>query len=233
MTVISDEYAQSMNDIVPALPPASWDELNTTLDQLHDSAPWFQIDVCDGIFVPTRSWPMNPNDRTHFAKLVRGDEGLPHWQDFNFEVDLMVHAPENQLSSWISVGVRRAVVHLESHHDWSLVKEAAGDALELGLGIDLDPPYEKLASYVPRVDYLQIMGIAKLGKQGTEPDERVYALLTKVRADFPDVTIQIDGGVKLENARRLLDAGADRLVVGSKIVKAEVPKDEYLKFKNV
>lgn len=219
-----------MNDIVPAIPAASWEELSAKLDALHGTAPWFQIDVCDGIFVPSRSWPMQPADRAQFTKLVRGDEGLPHWQEFNFEVDLMVHTPEKYLTSWISVGVRRAVIHLESQHDWSLVKEAAGDSVELGLAIDLDPPYEKLTAYVPRVEYLQIMGIAKLGKQGTDPDDRVYALIEKVRRDFPDVTIQIDGGVTLENARALLDAGADRLVVGSKIVKALSPKDAYKNF---
>lgn len=219
-----------MNDIVPAIPAASWEELNEKLEALHGTAPWFQIDVCDGVFVPTRSWPMNPVDRTQFLKLVRGEEGLPHWQECNFEVDLMVHSPEKYLSSWISVGIQRAVIHLESQHEWALVKEAAGDSVELGLAIDLDPPYAKLAAYVPRVEYLQIMGIAKLGVQGTEPDDRVYALIERVRSDFPDVTIQIDGGVTLENAHALLDAGADRLIVGSKIVKALSPKDAYKNF---
>jgi ribulose-phosphate 3-epimerase len=219
-----------MNDIVPALPAASWDELVHALEHVRGTAPWFQIDVCDGVFVPARSWPMYPADRAQFAKLVRGDEGLPFWQDFSFEVDLMVHHPERHLSAWISAGVSRAVIHLESNHDWALVKEAAGDTIELGLAIDLDPPLEKLAAYVPRVEYLQIMGIAQLGSQGRELDERVYGLLRTVRENFPDVTIQIDGGVTLENARALLDAGADRLAVGSKIVKADSPKDAYRAF---
>jgi ribulose-phosphate 3-epimerase len=219
-----------MNDIVPAIPAVSWDELVRTLESVRGVAPWFQIDVCDGVFVPTRSWPMQPTDRTQFTKLVRGDEGLPFWQDFTFEVDLMVHHPERHLSAWIAAGVSRAVIHLESNHDWSLVKEAAGDTLELGLAIDLDPPLEKLAAYVPRVEYLQIMGIARLGKQGTPPDERVYELLSTVRENFPDVTIQIDGGVTLENAKALLAGGADRLVVGSKIVKADVPAEAFRAF---
>lgn len=219
-----------MNEIIPAIPAASWDELSEKLGALHGDAPWFQIDVCDGMFVQTRSWPLNPEDRTQFSKLVSGEEGLPYWQDFNFEVDLMVHSPEKYLTSWISVGVQRAVIHLESQHDWTLIKEAAGESIELGLAIDLDPPYEKLSAYLPRVEYLQIMGIAKLGKQGTDPDDRVYALIEKVRSDFPDVTIQIDGGVTLENAKALLDAGADRLIVGSRIVKAASPKDAYRNF---
>ena len=113
---------------------------------------------------------------------------------------------------------------------WQELKDAVGDTAEIGLAIDLDPPYEKLATYLPRVDYLQIMGIARLGRQGTELDDRVYALIAQVRSDFPDVTIQIDGGVTLENARTLLDAGADRLVVGSAIIRDVSPKDAYRRF---
>ncbi len=221
-----------MNDIVPAILPHTFEELTLSLARLR-GARWVQIDICDGLFVTARTWPLNPTDRTHFAEILKGDEGLPYWQDFNFEVDLMVHSPEKHLPQWIAAGVSRVVIHLESRHLWEEVKSAAGDSVEIGLAVDLDPPYEKLAAYVPRVDYLELMGIARLGRQGTELDERVYSLLAKIRRDFPDVTIQIDGGVTKENARGLLDQGADRLVVGSKIVLASSPLDALRDFQQV
>lgn len=219
-----------MNDIVPAILPNTFEELEVGLARLIDGPRYVQLDVCDGLFVTTRTWPLNPRDRAHFADIIKGEEGLPYWQDFNFEVDLMVHNPEKHVVQWVAVGVFRVVFHLESKHNFTELKDAIGDTAEIGLALDLDPPYEKLALYIPKIDYLQIMGIPRLGKQGTEFDERTYALLKKVRSDFPDVTIQIDGGVTKENARALLDAGADRLVVGSAIVRASSPKDAYHAF---
>ena len=221
-----------MNEIIPAVLPRTYEDLEIALGRMVGAVPLVQIDICDGVFVDSRTWPLNPEDRGHFAAIVRGDEGLPYWSEFNFELDLMVHNPEKYISSWISAGIVRAVIHLESHHNWDEIKLATGDSLEIGLAIDLDPPYEKLESYIPRVDYVQIMGIAKLGKQGTELDQRVYPLIKRVRADYPDVTIQIDGGVTLDNARMLLECGADRLAVGSKIVGAAMPKDAIKDFQN-
>lgn len=222
-----------MNEIIPAILPHTFDDLAMSLSRLRGAVRLVQIDICDGMFVTSRTWPMNPKDRSHFAEILKGDEGLPYWQDFDFELDLMAHAPEKHLSQWIAAGISRAVIHLESRHSWEDVRSATGDSIELGLAIDLDPPYEKLHAYVPRVDYLQIMGIPRLGRQGTELDERVYALIARVRADYPGVTIQIDGGVTLDNARALLDAGADRLVVGSKIVGSPSPKDALKDFQSV
>ena len=222
-----------MNEIIPAILPRTFDDLSGALSRLRGVPLTVQLDICDGFFVPERTWPMGPSDRAHFAEILKGDEGLPYWQDFNFEVDLMVHAPEKFIPQWIAAGVSRVVVQLESRHEWHEVRDAVGDSVEVGLAIDLDPPYEKLAAYVPRVEYLQIMGIARLGRQGESLDDRIFSLLDRIRGDFPDVTIQIDGGVTLENARALLDKGADRLVVGSRIISDPSPKDALFAFQNL
>jgi len=214
-----------MTDIVPAILPESYDDLSTHLIRVRGAAHTVQIDICDGIFVQNRTWPMHPSDRAHFAEIIKGEEGLPYWQDFNFEVDLMVHTPEKFLSWWIAAGITRAVIHLESRHDIHACRDATGGSVELGLGIDLDPQWEKMHSAIAQVDYIQLMGIARLGYQGQSLDERVYPLIRKIKAEFPDVTLQIDGGVNEENAPLLLDSGADRLVVGSAIFGAEDPKE--------
>jgi ribulose-phosphate 3-epimerase len=222
-----------MTDIIPAVLPTSYDDLVERLGSVKGATTNVQIDICDGAFVPSRTWPLNPSDRAHFAEIVKGDEGLPYWEDFNFEVDLMVHNPEKFLSTWIAAGVTRAVIHQRSHHDWAAIHDAAGETLELGLGIDLSVDIEKIHTYITHVQYLQIMGIAQLGVQGEPLDERVYDLIKKVRAEFPDVTIQIDGGVSLDTAPDLLDAGADRLVVGSKVMFADNPKQALKEFQSL
>lgn len=221
-----------MNEIIPAILPGSFDDLSV-VEQFTGVTRWVQLDICDGLFVSSRTWPLFPKDRARFARMVKGEEGLPHWQDFDFEVDLMMHHPERCIPAWLSAGAGRFVVHLESHHSWEAVRDAAGAGIEVGIAIDLDPPYEHFVATAFRADYIQIMGIAELGKQGSTLDERALPLIERVRSDFPDVTIQIDGGVTLENARSLFNAGADRLVVGSKIVRAPSPKEVLIAFQNL
>ena len=94
---MSGESRNSMNDIVPALLPYSYDDLSEHLGHLKGAAPIVQIDICDGLFVTSRTWPNEPKDKDRFAQIVKGEEGLPYWEDFNFEIDLMVHNPERHL----------------------------------------------------------------------------------------------------------------------------------------
>ncbi|MEK7530891.1 MAG: HisA/HisF-related TIM barrel protein [Patescibacteria group bacterium] len=225
-----------MNEIIPAVLEDSYEAVSNALAALsgeHLQPLTVQIDVCDGQFVRHRTWPLNPGDRTRFAQIVKGEEGMPCWQDFNFQVDLMLQDPELHISSWLAAGASAVVIHLESRHDWAAVMDAAGQAVELGLAIDLDPPWERVHAALARADFIQIMGIQRLGGQGEDLDERVYDVVKKIRTEFPDATIQIDGGVRLDNARTLFDAGVDRLVVGSAIVHADSPRQALKDFQKI
>lgn len=230
MTGTCVAFSSSMHKIIPAILPHTYEELEVGLARLVGGPEYVQIDVCDGLFVTTRTWPLNPPDRAHFSDIIKGDDGLPYWHEFNFEVDLMVHTPEKHVLNWVAAGVSRVVVHLKSRHSWQEFIDAVGDTAEIGLAIDLDPPYDTLALYMPHIEYLQVMGIARLGMQGTVLDQRVFGLIERIKKDFPDVTLQVDGGVTEENARTLRDAGADRLVVGSAIMRAASPRDAYHRF---
>ncbi len=222
-----------MTDIIPAILPDSFEDLTERLGSIAGAARIVQIDLCDGAFNKTTTWPMHPKDREHFLNIVRGEEGLPHWQDFDFEVDLMVHHPERMLSWWIAAGIARAVIHLESLHDFGACRDAAGGSVELGIGIDLDPPWNLINSAITRADYIQVMGIGRLGRQGEPLDERVYDVIPRIKSAFPDVTLQVDGGVTLENCRALLDVGVDRFVVGSSIFSAAEPRAMLLDFQGL
>lgn len=201
-----------MIEIVPAVLVGTLDELKAKLVRLKDLTRRVQIDVCDGYFTPTRTWP-----------YPGGEVQLPYAADFDFEVDLMVQRPEKVLAEWVRAGIMRAVFHLESPHDFRALTQSAGD-IELGLGIDLDPPHERIAAYVERVEYFQVMGIGRLGKQGEPFDARTIPLIERLKTDFPQMPIQVDGGVDPDTASALVAAGASRLVVGHYIVNADDPK---------
>lgn len=219
-------------EILPAIIPQSLDELKSKLARLRGcGARMIQIDITDGMFVVNRSWPMHHGDAPSFKRIVSGDEGLPFWEEFDFEVDLMAHNPETLIPDWVRAGVSRAVIHLKSRHDFAACREAAGEAVELGIAIDLDPQHERLAQYAPHIDYIQIMGIARLGQQGEPFDERVFNVISRVRRDFPEMVIQVDGGVDDTVAADLIRAGVRRLVSGSFVLFSDSPKEAVRKLR--
>jgi ribulose-phosphate 3-epimerase len=73
------------------------------------------------------------------------------------------------------------------------------------------------------IDFVQFMGIAKIGAQGQPFDERVLEKVRVFHARHPDVPIQVDGGVSVKNAKKLLSSGVSTLVMGSGILRAKDP----------
>ncbi|MBI3573689.1 hypothetical protein HY090_01425 [Candidatus Kaiserbacteria bacterium] len=212
-------------EIIPAILPASLEELRTKLGIVRGIAKTVQIDLCDGFFVPARTWPFNKGDREQFERIAKGIEGFPLWQDFDFEIDFMLHNPEKMLGEWAQVGISRAVIHIESKHDFAACRRAAGDLVELGVALNNDTPLSRLDEYFGRIDYVQLMGIATIGKQGEPFDERVLLRIKELKKAHSNVTIQIDGSVNGDSAPRLVAAGADRLVSGSYILRSHNPRE--------
>jgi pentose-5-phosphate-3-epimerase len=80
------------------------------------------------------------------------------------------------------------------------------------------------------MDFVQVMGIDRIGRQGEPPDihHREIALVERLRRRYPSLTIQVDGGVA-PHVKELVRAGANRLIVGSAIVHAKNPGEVYKK----
>jgi ribulose-phosphate 3-epimerase len=76
---------------------------------------------------------------------------------------------------------------------------------------------------LPEVSYVQFMGIAQIGKQGQRFDDRVFEKITAFHARHPDIPIQVDGGVSLGNAKKLVALGVSTLVVGSALLHSSDP----------
>ena len=234
-----------MIEIIPAIMPRSFTELRERVEDLKGLAESFQIDVMDGIFVPEKSWPYTEGDYEGFSRLAVGNESLDAWAEMDFEADLMVREPLSEIEKWFHAGARRVIIHIESADALSDCLAAAKsnmhtrhapDALggrEIGFAINIDTPSEALLPWARDVDFVQFMGIAKIGYQGQPFDERVIQKIKEFREKYPDVTISVDGGVSLETAQRLIEAGANRLVVGSALWKSDDMEETINKFKNM
>ena len=221
-----------MAEIIPAILPKSYDELIEQLDLAAPCVTTVQIDICDGGYAPSRTWPYLKGVDTDqiFEDIVSQEKALPHWEELNYEFDLMVKDVSSKIPDFISAGASKIIVHKGSVDDAELatiIKEYGKHSEELGpfdveLGIALKPSEtaESVAGIVPHIHSVQVMGSEKIGHHGEALNEKAVELIRNLRSAYPDLPISIDIGVNLETAPKLIDAGATHLVVGSALFNA-------------
>lgn len=205
-------------EVVPAIIPQSAAHLRTVIDALNGAAPSIQIDLVDGTYAPSISWPFSGDGLNKEALALFAEIAQAH----AVEVDLMVAEPEMYIPGLIASGVSRIAVHLKSTGRLdTILAEKAGVAI--GVAIETDDRVASLAPYASRIDFVQCMGIATIGLQGQPFDDRVLAQIKEVRATFPNLEVSVDGGVTMFTLSLLKAAGATRFVAGSAIVNAADP----------
>lgn len=249
-----------MIEIIPAFMPRTFEELREQMERFVGLVETVQIDVMDGVFVGNRSWPygsthstnsgqagspQDSEDKNVLRDLVEGGDTIPFWEDIDFEADLMIANPEQEIANWISYGASRVIVHIESVTDMDFIIAEVKDSLngkqldgeeerriEIGIALNIDTPNKTIEPWIYAVDFIQCMGIAKIGFQGQPFDERVISKIEDLRELNPDVTISVDGGVNFESASKLVAAGATRLVSGSTILESDDPISTIERLKN-
>ncbi|TAL49195.1 hypothetical protein EPN83_01495 [Patescibacteria group bacterium] len=235
-----------MTEVIPAIIPRSLSDLEDKLSHIVGLVKFVQVDVLDGTLVPERSWPyLSTGVDPDFVRIIREEDGLPFWEEFDFEVDLMVGRPRNVLDQWVTAGAVRVIAHYESFSSpkeaLSFVESFESDFgnrsslvnTELGLALNIETSNEVLEPLISHLDVVEFMGIGTIGRQGEPFDSRVLRKIADLRAKFPDVIISVDGGVNLESAPRLVEAGASRLVAGSVIWKSENPQETIIELQNL
>lgn len=216
-------------EIVPAILERNFSHIRDKISDVVDFAKTVQIDVCDGIYVQSTTWPYGKSDG-HFEAILKEEEGMPGWDRLDFEYDLMVKNPDAEYAlKWVRLGGSRIVLHSDSNSDLSTVFEALSGYAQRGIAIKPNTPIEILDKYIDKIEYVQIMGIDKVGFQGQHFNPKVFEKIKEIKDKYKDIVIQIDGGVSLSNSVLLDHAGADRLVVGSALFDSENIVDTYRK----
>lgn len=223
--------------IVPAILPRSRDDLRDKLLRLEGIASEVQIDVVDGQFATPASWPyLNPGESLH-----SGEDTFPFLGMLRFEMDLMAVAPESHITQWVNAGAQRITIHAEATHRLPKLLEEfrtnyghdvsfAPGLLSLGLAVNLNTDIALIEPYLDQCDYVQFMGIREIGKQGQPYDKAVLLKIAAFKKKYPDMPLQVDGGVSLATAPALLSAGVSRLIVGSALWNAKNLKEAYAAF---
>ncbi len=223
--------------------PKNYEDLKNKVAVVRGLVKTVQIDIMDGIFVRGKTWPFDSaqgkpfsemeNTDSKFQSILREEEGLPFWEEMEYELDLMVSRAHDNFDLFLKLGAKRIIFHLEAEVDPNFEGGQGGieefkefleaidlyirDNTQIGVAINTTTPVANLARIINNIDFVQLMGIEKIGYQGEPFDERVLSQIKALRNEYPEVTISIDGAVNFETASKLIKAGVNRLVVGSTI----------------
>jgi len=233
-----------MIEVIPAIMPDSYDDLVEKAGRVKGIVPCAQIDVMDGKFVPSVSWPYNKKGVSQFKSMIENGEMLPFWDEIDYEIDLMVENPESVVEDWVELGAHRIIVHLESTKKLKEIIELLEKKcieeedficvtpVEFGVALSANTSVDALTSYIHDIDVVQFMGIKKTGYQGEPFDESVISRIESLRAMYPHLIISVDGGVSLKTAPKLIRAGVSRLVSGSTIFNSSNIRETVSKLKS-
>jgi ribulose-phosphate 3-epimerase len=220
--------------------PKNFEDLKNKIESMRGLVPMVQIDLCDGKFVPTTTWPFHARDVQSLNDILEEREGMPYWEEVNFELDLMVADAKDNIGDYLKLGARRIVFHVEAIGEPTEFSEFlegfdqyVRENVDFGIAIGNDTPLETIFPIVPNVDFVQMMGIKTIGKQGEPFDDRVLDRIKELKNKFPHTLISVDGAVNEDSAMRLVEAGVERLVIGSALWESDDIVGSLYNFKNL
>jgi len=227
-----------MIEIIPTNTcPPDLAELSRRSKVFAGFSPWVQLDLDDGAFAPQLSWPYREEQWGELEAMIGNSHVLPYSDTLNYEVHLMVEEPLRVGQLLTRAGARRIIAHVEAFADENEIRDALGSwrsaGAEVGLAILIDTPFPVLEPLIGVCDVVQVMSIAILGAQGAAFEPRAIPRIMELHSNYPDLVIEVDGGVSEKNVADLVRAGARRFGVGSAITKAPDPKAAYEKLKSL
>lgn len=212
--------------IAPSMLSANFLKLEQEIEMVNNSeADWFHLDVMDGRFVPNISYGM-----PIIAQMKKAAKKT-------FDVHLMIEEPERYLEAFKKAGADYLTVHYETgYHQHRTLTSIKALGMKSGLSINPHTPVEMIQDIIGEIDLLLIMSINPgFGGQKFLPltynkIRQAKELITKAGTS---TLIEIDGGVTLDNAASILEAGADVLVAGNTVFSSPNPTETIAQLKAI
>ena len=203
--------------IAPSVLAADFANIQRDFEMINTSnADWFHIDVMDGVFVPNISFgmPVISAMKKHAKKPL--------------DVHLMIVNPDQYISKFKNIGADILTVHYEAcSHLHRTLQAIKAEGMKAGVALNPHTPIHLLEDIIQDIDLVCIMSVNP-GFGGQSFIEHTYKKVKELKSLInkheTSTLIEIDGGVNINNAKPLLDSGADVLVAGSFVFKSENPE---------
>lgn len=204
-----------MIQIAPSMLAADFLHLEKDVELVNEYADIFHLDIMDGTFVPNISFGFP------VVEAIAKKASRP------LDAHLMIEHPEKYVERFAKAGAEYLSFHLNAvDNPGQVLAQIRAAGLKPGIAINPDIPVDSLYPYLGQCDYVVLMSVFA-GFGGQKFIEATYDRLVQLKAEIvrqgANCLIQVDGGVSADNASRLAALGADILVAGSAVFKADDP----------
>ena len=215
-----------MIKIAPSILSADFSDLKEQIGLIEQGgADLVHLDIMDGHFVP------NITFGAPVIKKLRKVTKIP------FDVHLMIKNPENYIKDFVDAGADIITVHEESTiHLHRVIQQIKSYGVKAAVALNPSTPLESLEYVIDDLDMVLIMTVNPgFGGQSFIPQtkEKIKKLKKMIEEKGLEIDIQVDGGIKLDNIKEVVECGANIIVAGSAIFDAEDIVGITRKFKNI
>lgn len=190
---------------------SDYTQMGESLRAVQD-ADWLHLDIMDGNFVPNISF--GPDVVAALRPLT----------DMPFDVHLMLLHPKRYIEKFAQAGADIVTFHVECADDVAeTIAEIERCGMKPGLSVKPGTPAEALFPYLDRL-YMALVMTVEPGFGGQKLQEWPLKKVRTLKAHFPNLLIEVDGGINLENAHIVREAGTDVLIAGTAVFTAKDPE---------
>ena len=214
------------NIVAPSILSADFGNLANDISMLNSSkADWVHIDVMDGHYVPNISFGMPIIDS------INAISNKP------LDIHLMISKPERYIENFLKYNTKVLTIHLEaSRHLHRTIQEIKSKGVMAGVAINPHTDVNHLSEIINDIDIVCVMSVNP-GFSGQNFIENSYNKVKKLKKIIlekkSNCKIQVDGGVNIINAKKLVEFGADILVAGNFIFKSDNPQKNINSLKKI